>query len=38
MMIKKIIKQIFLIMKNNKDDFEFLPSNPWSQKELLRRI
>ena len=36
MMIKIIISQVYLIiMKNTIISFEFLPSNPWKQKELL---
>ena len=35
MMIKIIIKQIFLAIKKISKEFEFLPSKPWKQKELL---
>ena len=36
MMINKIIKLVFLkMMKIISNDFEFLPSTEWSQKELL---
>ena len=36
MMIKKIIKQVYLKVKKMMiNEFEFLPSKTWTQKELL---